>query len=135
MRIPPDFLVSGSAASPVGPFSKVTQQVWSGMSASLPLLCFVLVVLPSCVDLFGSTLSRELHAPLPVVLCCSSLLLLQRSIPLSLDAPSQPSSHVGHLNSLQITNMFCSLAQSSLSTIPLHVAVSMAFPNTIHLEV
>ena len=105
MRIPPDFLVSGSAASLVGPFSKVTQQVWSGMSASLPQFCFVPVVLPSCLDLFGSTLSGELHAPFPVVFCCSSLLLLWRSIPLSLDAPSQPSSYVGHLNSLQSSSL------------------------------
>ena len=62
---PSDFPVSKLAASPVRPLSKVTQQVWSGMSASLPLPCSVLVVLPSCVELFGSTLSQGVSRTSP----------------------------------------------------------------------
>ena len=69
---PPDLPASELAASPVRPFSKVTQQVWSGMSVSLPLPCSVLVVLPSCVDLFGSTLSQGASRTSP----CGSLLFL-----------------------------------------------------------
>ena len=69
---PPDLPASELAASPVRPFSKVTLQVWSGMSVSLPLSCSVLVVLPSCVDLFGSTLSQGASQTSP----CGSLLFL-----------------------------------------------------------